>query len=286
MFGRTLAACALVTLFACDDDDDARTEPGPLPGVDAAAPEADAAEPPAAIDAGPPQPTGMGITGAACARNADCLGGTCLGVAGGLEEGNNRFVGGYCTTLGCQAESQDGCGPDEWCIDGGFSTYCVELCSKADGVTCERADHVCLGLGTWGGCFSNATVECDAVARTGCEPDELCVRIGFEDRTLGRCEPLCDPMNPSCPSGDACYYIRRYNTAFCGDPGSTPPEEPCTCDKCCVPGYACAPDLDGAGKHCRPYCVVGGAGCPGGQCVAIEPGSPWGGCVTAGSAGT
>lgn len=236
-------------------------------------------------DAG--RPSSGAATASGCDSSDDCAGGTCLGAPGEPEEYNPRFVGGYCTTLGCVEGSQEGCGPDEWCIDGGgLGTFCVALCSKADGLDCARDDHVCLGLGFFGGCFSEQTIECNAETHEGCAADEVCVWIGFEDHTLGRCEPACDPMAQDCPaSNNACYYIRRYNAAFCSIPGETPPDEVCMCDKCCTEGYACTPDPDGAGKHCKAYCVVTD-GCAGGECVPLEPVSPWGGCVLPGSPGT
>ena len=223
-------------------------------------------------------------TAAACERDDQCGGGTCLGVPGSLEDGNPRFAGGYCTTTGCVADSQEGCGPDEWCVDfGSETTYCLAMCSKE--FSCARDDHVCIGLGVWGGCMSARTVECDSSANVGCGDDELCVRIGFDDGSLGRCETLCEPFAEDVCGVNACYYIRRYNAAFCGTPGTTPPEEVCTCDKCCVEGYTCAPDPDGAGKHCKPACLVAD-GCGNGMCVPLEDVSPYGGCFLPGSPGT
>lgn len=268
---------ALLMAIGCNNDDNPPPNPvidggpGPGPVVDA--------------DFNP----GAAPSGAACTSDSDCFGGTCLGRAGGFEEGNPRFAGGYCTTLGCVAESQDGCGPDEWCIDGGFATLCVEMCSKADGLTCDRADHVCLGLGTWGGCFSEQSVECyrDGTG-TACGAGDLCVSIGFDDLNLGRCETLCDPLDDTtCTEGHACYYIRRYNAAFCGSPGTKPLEEVCSCDKCCVEGVACTPDIDGMGRHCKELCLLSDPNdCLGGTCVALDADSPWGGCVMPGSSGT
>ncbi len=244
-----------------------------------------------------PMPNPMGKpAGAACTTGSDCKGGTCLGAPGQPEEGNNRFAGGYCTAVGCTPESQEGCGADEWCVDGGGSLggYCVELCSKSEGLVCDRADHGCMGLGTFGGCYSLATVECNPRTRMGCPAADICVKIGFEDHTLGRCETTCDPMEPKCPNGGACYYIKSYNAAFCGQPGPTVAEESCSCDKCCQPGLACTPDTDGSGRHCKTYCVVAtGEGCAEGEtCEPLkvnddgDPISPWGGCVAPGSAGT
>ncbi len=265
----------LLAAVGCDDD---ATNPPVNPVVDGGGP-----GPVVDADFNP----GEAASGAACTVDGDCYGGTCLGRPGGFEADNPRFAGGYCTTLGCTADSQDGCGADEWCIDAGFATMCVEMCSKADGVTCDRADHVCLGLGTWGGCFSEETVECTRDHTGGdCAADQLCVSIGFDDLNLGRCETLCDPMSPTaCAAGQACYYIRRYNVAFCALPGARLDEETCTCDKCCLEDSACTPDLDGSGRHCKPYCLVS-AGCPAGTCVPIEADSPWGGCVLPGSQGT
>jgi hypothetical protein len=210
----------------------------------------------------PISPAGSQPAGAACARDDECAGGTCLGTPG-REAENPRFAGGYCTRTGCTPNTQEGCGPDELCVDTGDPAvlgggYCVELCSRADGVTCDRADHVCLGLGHIGGCFSNQAVDCDRNAGTGCEKDEICVRIGFEeDSPLGRCETRCDPVGaPICGADRSCYYIKAYNDAFCGITGTTAPDERCLCDKCCVDGHACTPDGDGVGRHCKRYCTV------------------------------
>jgi hypothetical protein len=97
-----------------------------------------------------------------------------------------------------------------------------------------------------------------------------------------------------CTNDRACYYIRTYNAAFCQQPGDKPIEESCSCDKCCEPGLACTPDLDGVGRHCKKICLLEtGSGCASGeQCVALkvndkgEPLSAWGGCVAPGSSGT
>jgi hypothetical protein len=173
-------------------------------------------------------------------------------------------------------------------VDGGgdLPGFCAPMCSKADGLQCQRDDHVCLGLGTFGGCFSRDAIECDRGARTGCQPAATCVRVGFEDPDLGRCETTCDPMEPHCPDGRGCYFIRTYSSAFCGLPGTGAAEEPCACDKCCEPGLACTPDLDGSGRHCKAICAVE-EGCSGAAtCIKLKVGSPWGGCVAKGSAGT
>jgi hypothetical protein len=258
----------------------------PDAAVVVAMPDARVAPPPIAFpDAGA---FGSGPAGAACATGTDCAGGFCLGAPGQPQDGNPRFAGGYCTHIGCQIDSQVGCGPDEWCLDGGdLGGYCVLMCSKADGLSCTRSDEVCIGIGSFGACFSQDAVECN-VQENDCPAGKICSRIGFDDRTLGRCETLCDPMNNACPVQDACYYIRTYNTAFCNVPGTTANEKPCSCDKCCVPGSACTPDLDGVGRHCKKYCLVAdGAGCtPDQKCVPLEPDSPYGGCVSPGSAGT
>lgn len=228
---------------------------------------------------------------AACAKDEECAGGSCLGAKGQPQEGNVRFTGGYCTSVSCTIDSQDGCGPDEFCIDGGdeLGGFCVKQCSKADGLECVRGDQVCLGLGSFGGCFSRAAVQCHVQNRTGCHPAETCVRIGFEDNSLGRCETTCDPMRPACPGENAgCYFIRTYSTAFCSPAGSDELEEQCACDKCCAPGLACTPDGDGEGRHCKQTCEVAtNKGCESGEtCKSLKVGSPWGGCVAPGSAGT
>jgi hypothetical protein len=228
---------------------------------------------------------------AACRDGLECAGGTCLG-SPEAQEDNPRFAGGYCTSTACTPNSQEGCGPDEYCVEGGsqeLPAFCVQLCSKADGLECDRGDHVCIGLGSFGGCFSREAVECHVQDRTGCDPADICMRIGFEDRSLGRCETVCDPMRPQCRDGLGCYFIRTYSAAVCNVPGTGEREDPCACDKCCKPGLACTPDSDeDAGRHCKPVCEVAtNRGCQSGEtCVSLKIGSPWGGCVAPGSAGT
>jgi hypothetical protein len=90
-------------------------------------------------DGGISDPGGAKPAGAACASGSECAGGTCLGAPGQPEEGNPRFAGGYCSAVGCTVDSQDGCGPDEFCIDGGqHGGICVELCSKSEGLVSDR----------------------------------------------------------------------------------------------------------------------------------------------------
>lgn len=257
--------------------------------ADAAAP-ADAPEiADAAVRSDAPVASGA-VTGAACAVGADCAGGTCLGAPGQPLDGNPRFAGGYCTTTGCTPDSQVGCDADEWCIDGGDAgSICVAMCTSQGGLYCKRADQVCLGLGNFGGCFSREAVECTVTDKmgTGCPDGDLCIKIGFDDFSLGRCETPCDPMNSQCTLGRGCYLIRAYNLAFCSTPGTAKLGEPCLCDKCCEPGLACTADDDTMGRTCRTTCVFStGEGCaPGERCKALNkdpqghPISTWGGCM-------
>src|SRR5262249_36298019 len=194
--------------------------------------------------------------GSPCTMGAQCAGGTCYGAPGQPQAGNPRFTGGYCTSTSCTPDTQNGCGPDEWCEDSGDGAhgYCVAMCSRAEGLSCERDNYVCLGLGNFGGCFSEDSVECNVVDRTGCKPAELCVRVGFDERELGRCMTACDLLAPQCPSNQACYFIRTYSAAFCAAPGSGTEGSPCSCDKCCVPGLSCTPD--GTARTCGRSCLV------------------------------
>ena len=260
----------------------------PSVGVDAGSPPVDAPVVVVVTDA--PPPVGTGTAGAACTQGSDCAGGTCLGAAGQPHEGNVRFAGGYCTTLGCRLDSQEGCGADEWCIDGGDTGICVAMCAKSEGLSCAREDHVCLGLGSFGGCFSREAVECTVVDKegTGCPtPGDLCIKIGFDDFSLGRCETGCDPMAGNCSDGRGCYLIVAYNLPFCSPQGKAKLGEPCECDKCCENSLACTVNDDLSGRTCRNYCIFAtGEGCgPGERCKALkktpdgDPISIYGGCV-------
>jgi hypothetical protein len=241
-------------------------------------------------DAAPPSPDAAAAipklrASAACDSDDQCAGGTCLGRPGGLEATNPRFSGGFCTALGCTPDSQQGCGPDEWCIDGASVTFCVAMCGSLVSLSCERADQVCIGVGSFGGCESRDYIQCNSTltgTASGCPAGDACVQVGFDDRTLGICQPPCDPLavEDGCAESRGCYYISRYDAAFCILVGETPPEAVCECDRCCVEDYACV-TAPGAGERtCHPYCSVA-AGCPegAGTCQPIAPGAPYGGCV-------
>jgi len=72
--------------------------------------------------------TSAGPTGAACQRNADCAGGTCL-----------DWTNGYCTHLDCQGAS---CGDGELCLAVlSGNNICIKSCtSDAD---CRTPDQAC-----------------------------------------------------------------------------------------------------------------------------------------------
>jgi hypothetical protein len=299
---RSLLVFLAIAAVACTGNGDTDRDPNPIQPGEADAGTGGAADGP--VTGGSDAAPGAKPAAAACATGAECAGGTCLGAPGQPEAENDRFTGGYCTATGCTPNTQEGCGADEFCVETGDPAvlgggYCVEICSKADGLVCDRPDHVCLGLGFLGGCFSQDIVECDRKEKTGCQEGEICVKIGFEDDSpLGRCETACDPVGDweaTCGADRACYYIRAYNASFCGLEGKSLPEETCACDKCCVPGYACTPDLDGTGRHCKKYCTVADPKeCAEGEvCEPIEEPnevrdwlSPVGGCIAPGSAGT
>jgi hypothetical protein len=284
-------ALAVVILAGCAGGD-STTIDQPLPLTDAGvAVQPDAQEViDAAVSIDAPVAAGA-PTGAACSSPSDCAGGACVGIPGQPLNGSSKFAGGYCTRIGCTLDSQDGCGVDEWCIDGGDAGggICVSMCTADGGIFCQREDHVCLGLGNFGGCFSKEAVECMVVDKqgTGCPEGDLCIKIGFDDTRLGRCETSCDPMDNQCAMGRGCYLIRAYNLAFCGTPGKAELGEPCDCDRCCVPGLGCTRNDDGPGSTCRNMCVFAtGEGCAAGErCKALnknqqgEPISTWGGCM-------
>lgn len=275
-------ALAAAGAAACGEDA-AAVDGGGIPVADArqrpdARPRPDASVPDAAL----------GLTGAACTSDTDCAGGTCLGLPGGPGETDKRFVGGYCTSTTCTLSSSAGCDIGAWCTTGGpTGTLCVKTCAMADGISCDRADHACLRLGpTRGACYNIASVECDAAAMTGCVTGDICIRTGFDDATLGRCEIPCSPMAQDCDdTGVGCYYSRLYDVAFCALQGAGAAEDLCTCDRCCGIGLACTPDLDGADRHCKATCDTA-AGCAGGTCQPLEAGALWGGCVLPGSVGS
>ncbi len=172
----------------------------------------------------PPQPNGS-----PCVKNDDCLGGTCL-----------SWAGGYCTQLGCLAES---CAAASTCVViEGNNDVCLADCTGCsgegrdcktlvDGQTgelhqaCYAVDpnalpigspctdptqctgaQTCLGGFPGGYC---ATLGCDA---SSCGPTGSCVRLGGRPTCLKRCTG--DPDCGSMPGAErACRVLRDVTDA-------------------------------------------------------------------------
>ncbi len=156
-------------------------------------------------------------TGAACTKNADCAGGTCL-----------DWSGGYCTRLDCDTNP---CAVDETCLPFSGNHLCVAACeSDAD---CRAPDQACKtvvdGAGTKRVCIgidNEAGDTGDACGdATECKGDATCLSA-FPG---GYCAQLgCGPG--TCPAGAACVRVdgRPSCLRTCradGDCGSEPGAE-------------------------------------------------------------
>jgi hypothetical protein len=138
------------------------------PTQDTTPPSDDSVTPPdtSAPDASAPDTAQARGTGATCARNADCLGGTCL-----------DWTGGYCTQLDCDTS---GCGQGEVCLPFSGNHICTRECAvDAD---CGSPDQACKRLPVG-----------DAL---------VAVCVGVDTDAGGTSSPCSDPTD--CRGGAAC----------------------------------------------------------------------------------
>lgn len=169
------------------------------------------------LDTSAPE-TSAGPTGAACLKNADCAGGTCL-----------DWENGYCTTLDCGAA---GCADGEECLAVlSNNTICVETCtSDADcrvpDTACKRVAEgsetrqVCVGVDDDAGGAGSACAD-----PTSCQGAQTCLSA-FPG---GYCAALGCPAAP-CGAGSTCVRVdgRPSCLATCAedvDCGSAPGAE-------------------------------------------------------------
>ncbi|MCA9516894.1 MAG: hypothetical protein KC635_18255 [Myxococcales bacterium] len=156
--------------------------------ADAAAPDADVAADTNGDTAAP------GPVGAACEKNADCAGGTCL-----------DWTGGYCTALGCTAGS---CPSGSGCRPFAGNAVCLADCAS-DG-DCRAGAQACKGL-LVDGAVAKSCVGVDAGAAsigsacgdaTDCAGGAACLSA-FPG---GYCAILGCTAG-SCPGGSACVRV-------------------------------------------------------------------------------
>ncbi|PIE16659.1 MAG: hypothetical protein CSA66_07185 [Proteobacteria bacterium] len=201
--------------------------------------------------------------GAACLKNADCAGGTCL-----------DWPGGYCTALGCEADScGDGsacmavaggnrvclvactgdadCRPDgqackvlEDAIEGGLQRVCVGVREAAGATGAACLDPLgCLGAATCLGAFPGgycAVIGCEG--GEGCPADAGCVRLDGQPTCLKRCtdEASCGGTAGAERACSSLRTVEGVQAPFCISGAGDVPL-----------GKACLSDFECAGGSCQ-----------------------------------
>jgi hypothetical protein len=149
---------------------------------------------------------------------------------------------GYCTRAGTAQNGAecDGNLPAE-CVAG---AACVENHEERDAFACALY------------CDPTSTT-----AATSC--NELCPAgyIYAQDPDTGEpisahCQPgvgsSCDPLDPACPDGQACY---GWEPARCFEEGTLADGQPCEFANDCAPGLLCIA-AEGSALSCNPYCDI------------------------------
>lgn len=131
--------------FEIDERADQGSSPDLAPDLDGVpdmTPDLPVEPPDLAIPDLPVEPPPASPDGEACASDADCAGGTCI-----LDE---AWVGGYCTTTGCEQRTDCARGEadafDNRCLRGrtAAESICVRMCDSADDC---REGYACTPLG-------------------------------------------------------------------------------------------------------------------------------------------
>lgn len=140
----------------------------------------------------------------------------------------------------------DDCLPGSFCLDG----LCTSICAPESG---------CAGA------------------------DEACVEHGgvFEDRGLGLCTRLCDPLSATgCAPAQGCYLGLGSGQSTCHGAGGLGQGQVCEYIDACAPGLGCVLlDPDGARTRCTAMCDPATATTVSGQTCAQALGTGAPACV-------
>lgn len=222
-------------------------------------------------------PAGDAPIGAACAENASCADGICVGrrCAGPCVDGAcpadttcRRLRGGDFCVHPCDPAAQTGCGPGEVCSPQGRCALAGG--GAAPGEACERLDDcaedaaACLDAGEGARCRA----PCPVGAAGACPADAACAPIATG--WPGACVPAgaAGDLAPCAAHGDceSGWCLTGYLGGRCGRP-CDPAQDTCGAGARCVdlardplnPFYTCAPRCADAG------------GCPPGLACRLNP---------------
>lgn len=160
-----------------------------------------------------------------------------------------------------------------------FGTTCTAVGDAGVGEACAgatacRPGLACLGNGTSGACTQ------------WCYQDSDCGQGGFCNIYVTLATQLghgafacsfptaCDPLAPTCTSGDGCYIVNVSGTTLnfgCTTAGAVPAGSTCAASNDCVPGAGCVPEQDG-GATCHTFCNpdAGAPSCGSGTCEPVN----------------
>ncbi len=182
--------------------------------------------------------------------------------------------GPQCPAVGCNYQTQLGCGSGQMChpeLSGSsVAPQCVMVGTKTAGASCiwqecqpglfcagdGHCRHLCCA-GDWSVCASNET--CTETILLKSAPD---AGIAFSAHVnVCQVEDSCNVLDPnSCPAGESCYIVDSRGGVRCLPTGNASLNESCTSTNLCMSGFTCVQSGSGTGT-CRRLCraVAGGA---------------------------
>lgn len=162
----------------------------------------------------------------------------------------NVQVGGLCGFGAPGPRGFDNCQPGGFCLDG----LCTPICAP-DGAGCSDPAQAC-------------------IAHDGV----------FDDRGLGLCTRLCDPLGPldpePCAPEQGCYLRLSTGQATCHGAGGLAQGQVCTFIDACAPGLGCVLlAADGQSTVCSALCDPATGVTASGQTCARELGTGAPACI-------
>jgi hypothetical protein len=189
--------------------------------------------------------------------------------------------------LGCDEIKQDCDTPGYGCYAPGVP-YCAKAGPLTQGALCKgnQPSECAAGLT----CVENWHVRDEFRCAPYCDQEDLDGERGCATLCLGSyiqvadsltrtvagayCDPgegsSCDPLAPTCPTGQACY---SWEPARCLTAGSLAQGEVCAYSSDCAPGLGCIGE-SGAALRCERYCDLETTG-ESTSCDTVCPGDAW-----------
>lgn len=182
----------------------------------------------------------------------------------------------------CNPVTQGGCGEGQKCTLIEDGATCSSDGTLASGTVCNVDDDQCV-RGT--GCVEGYCREYCVASRCDTAPEYRCESGLCTSHAITTCSVACDPLSPTCGSGQECYlpFSGGCETPGCLKPGAVQVGDACAFPNDCASGLTCAGETVATLGYptCRKRCLTAAPNCDGQDtCVERKSGDGYGVCIT------